>query len=472
MSATNKTTHYELPVFLGSDKPAWLVDWNGAMAAIDAAIYEAYTTAQSASTAASSVASDLATLSGTVSTQGTSISTLTDTLTTLVGTVNTITSLIGNGVPTTTDKTIIGAINEINAKIPEGGTTAAGVSYDNTASGLTADDVQEAIDELKDDIDAISPVVTNRRVIFTADSYGTWNDGELATKLETALNLGAGNFYDFCYRSMGFSQAGGGGGDPELTAIQYFQAHASDVSSPSTITDIIVTLGLNDCVTDYSSVEESNVTTFINYLKLTYPNAKIHYGFIGNNIGAATTTDVIADNYYNMIGLITRVFRDAGCIIIDGVEYIMHNALNMEADWIHPNPDGCTELSDFITKHMNGLNPKYQKIYTFVNSIGQKAQIIIDGAITTLKCIDYASVSTGQLIQGGFTKFFELTGSAIRGTYPQNKRAFYPAFFVVSSSTVVMEVCIGNSGVQVYSPTSGTFTGIAALELSTSTLTI
>lgn len=124
MSATNTTTHYNLPSFVGSDKPAWLVDWNGAMAAIDSAIYEAKSTADQAVTAAAAVASDLATLSGTVSTQGSSITTLSETLTTAVGNINTINgnittinSLIGNGTPTTTDQTIIGAINEINADV-------------------------------------------------------------------------------------------------------------------------------------------------------------------------------------------------------------------------------------------------------------------------------------------------------------------------------------------------------------------
>ena len=35
MSATNTTDNYNLPVFVGTDKPAWLVDFNGAMTAID-----------------------------------------------------------------------------------------------------------------------------------------------------------------------------------------------------------------------------------------------------------------------------------------------------------------------------------------------------------------------------------------------------------------------------------------------------
>ena len=138
MSATNSTTHYSLPSFLGSDKPAWLVDWNGAMATIDSAIYEAKQAADTASASASAVASDLATLSGTVSSQGSTISTLSDTLTTAVGNINTINgnittinSLIGNGTPTTTDQTLIGAINELNA-----GKSTVTIGYD-TVSGTT-----------------------------------------------------------------------------------------------------------------------------------------------------------------------------------------------------------------------------------------------------------------------------------------------------------------------------------------------
>lgn len=38
MSATNQTTNYDLPLFIGTDKPSWLGDFNGAMNAIDTAI--------------------------------------------------------------------------------------------------------------------------------------------------------------------------------------------------------------------------------------------------------------------------------------------------------------------------------------------------------------------------------------------------------------------------------------------------
>ena len=149
MSATNATANYELPVFLATDKPAWLTDWNGAMNAIDTAIHTAQATADGAQTTASTATADIATINSSLTTITSNIQSLTTTVNGNTGSINTINSLIGNGQPTTEDKTIIGAINEIYAMIGGGSTvTADVVTYDNTTSGLTADDVQEALDEI------------------------------------------------------------------------------------------------------------------------------------------------------------------------------------------------------------------------------------------------------------------------------------------------------------------------------------
>lgn len=149
MGATNTTTYYNLPIFASSDSPKWLVDWPDAMNKIDSAIHQIALQSGTSATDIANLQSSLESLSGTVTSQGSQITSLSGNLTTLQGTVNTITALIGNGEPTTTDKTIIGAINEIYAMIG-GGTDleAVNVKYDNTTSGLTADDVQEALDEL------------------------------------------------------------------------------------------------------------------------------------------------------------------------------------------------------------------------------------------------------------------------------------------------------------------------------------
>lgn len=170
MSATNATTNYNLPLFIGTDKPAWLVDWNSAMSAIDAAIKGVDTDVQGAIVDISGLSSTVASHTASISTISGQITVITTNLNTATGNINTINSLIGNGTPTTTDQTIIGAINElhanqgdladlttpavslvaaINAITGGGGAVAAvAVSYNNTASGLSATNVQAAIDEL------------------------------------------------------------------------------------------------------------------------------------------------------------------------------------------------------------------------------------------------------------------------------------------------------------------------------------
>ena len=149
MSATNSTPTIGLPLFIGTDKPAWLVDFNGAMNAIDSAIATLQTAEGGTAASLASLAQSVEALSGTVSQHTTSLQTITTAVAGNTGSINTINSLIGNGQPTTEDKTIIGAINEIYGEIGGGdGVDADEVNYNNASSGLTATDVQAAIDEV------------------------------------------------------------------------------------------------------------------------------------------------------------------------------------------------------------------------------------------------------------------------------------------------------------------------------------
>lgn len=175
---TNHTTNYELSQFTSADKPTFLGDYNGDMLKIDTAIAGVATTASGAvstanaasatatdaATAAASAASTAATADANASsalatagnaataaaaaqsdaTAASTAASAADTKATAANTaIGDLTQL------TTTDKTdLVSAINEVNAK-PSGGGTAASITYDNTTSGLTATDVQSAIDELK-----------------------------------------------------------------------------------------------------------------------------------------------------------------------------------------------------------------------------------------------------------------------------------------------------------------------------------
>lgn len=104
MSSTNKTTNYELSQFLGTDKPAWLSDYNTDMSKIDAQMKlnaDAATAASGSATSANTAIGTLASL-------------------------------------TTTDKTdLVSAVNEVNSKAGTAQNTANDAS-DAAATNATA----------------------------------------------------------------------------------------------------------------------------------------------------------------------------------------------------------------------------------------------------------------------------------------------------------------------------------------------
>lgn len=193
MSATNATPTIGLPLFIGTDKPAWLVDFNGAMNTIDSAIANLQAAESGTSTSLAALSQSLEALSGTVTQHTTALTTLTTSVSGNTGSINTINSLIGNGEPTTTDKTIIGAINELHSDIeglaPSGAVEADDVAYDNTTSGLTATNVQGAIDEV---VASIPSIVSTEEV-----QRGTLAAGATSLTLTfTAQVIGANTLVD------------------------------------------------------------------------------------------------------------------------------------------------------------------------------------------------------------------------------------------------------------------------------------
>lgn len=191
MSATNSTPTIGLPLFIGTDKPAWLVDFNGAMNAIDSAIATLQTAEGGTAASLASLAQSVEALSGTVSQHTTSLQTITTAVAGNTGSINTINSLIGNGEPTTEDKTLIGAINEIYEQIGGGdGVDADEVNYSNTSSGLQATNVQAAIDEVNGKIPSLPAATSEVKT-------GTLTVGQTSVTLAfTQQTIGAATLID------------------------------------------------------------------------------------------------------------------------------------------------------------------------------------------------------------------------------------------------------------------------------------
>lgn len=144
MGATNTTANYSLSQFIGTDKPAWLQDYNGDMLKIDTGINAAKVAADGAQNSADAAQNDATTANNAITnTINPAISSLNTIVGNQGGAINTINSLIGNGTPTTTDQTIIGAINEINSKVNDLTDWTELTSFTASANGVTVPNLSQ-----------------------------------------------------------------------------------------------------------------------------------------------------------------------------------------------------------------------------------------------------------------------------------------------------------------------------------------
>lgn len=128
-SSTNKTTHYELSQFVGSDKPSWLNDINGDMSKIDAAINTAKTTADTASTTATNAGTAAESAQTTANTAVTNAAAAQTTANGAVSSIGTLANL------ETLEKTnLVGAINEVVNNVVNADTVSTVKSYSTSFS--------------------------------------------------------------------------------------------------------------------------------------------------------------------------------------------------------------------------------------------------------------------------------------------------------------------------------------------------
>ena len=133
MAYTNKTTNYELPQYVSTDKPTYLVDFNEAMRTIDSTMKTNATNIETNATnitVASNKVGDLSTLETTAKTDA-------------VSAINEVNSNIGDlsSLETTIKSSVTGAINEIVEKFDLSDIT----KYNNASLYNVTDGVLSAI---------------------------------------------------------------------------------------------------------------------------------------------------------------------------------------------------------------------------------------------------------------------------------------------------------------------------------------
>ena len=104
-ASTNKTANYELPQFVGTDKPTWLGDFNEAMSDIDTGMH-------ANATAISNMQTDVASATQAASRASQDVTALTTTVNTLSGTVTSVQTTANNA-----QSTANSALNVANSKL-------------------------------------------------------------------------------------------------------------------------------------------------------------------------------------------------------------------------------------------------------------------------------------------------------------------------------------------------------------------
>ena len=194
-----RTTNYGLCQYEGSDKTSYLVNYNDDMLKIDTAIKGASDDAAAAQTKANSAdgkadvnAENITSLNTQINGEGG----IAADVVSLQGTMNTVTALIGNGEPTTTDKTLIGAINELHSDVLD--ITGIAISQSNRVVEVTGDGVKTLPELLADVAAALDDVIDGLAQgeyiqVFRLDGTAI-GSAEVSTNLVLADSSGSADF--------------------------------------------------------------------------------------------------------------------------------------------------------------------------------------------------------------------------------------------------------------------------------------
>lgn len=223
MAHTNSTANYELSQFLGTDKPAWLVDYNSDMLKIDTALKD-IADAEAASS------EDIQELQDAIGAEG-----LTGRITDIENDISDIKTEIGSVELPTTAQSLTGAIAELK-----------GVNDDqNTAIGQNTTNIAQ----VGGAVEGVSQLAYTIANVY--DSSATYSVGEYAIyqntlyKCTTAINVGE-TFDPTKWTSVKvMSEVGqGGGGTPTAAQIDYDNStsHLNATKVQSAIDEIVASI--------------------------------------------------------------------------------------------------------------------------------------------------------------------------------------------------------------------------------------
>ncbi len=223
-------------------------------------------------------------------------------------------------------------------------------------------------------------LVFDKKIIIIGDSYAggaTPDEDPSVTSWERLLRQRLG----FTLNIDAWSNNQGGTGFTTSTTWLQLLQNINTQGHDNEITDIIICGGYNDRNATEQAIN-TNINNFKIYANNTYPNAKIHIGFIGN------TTNT---NEKFKIGTMARIYNNTckslNIHYLNNVEYVLHDYYRMfTSDGIHPNQTGQNALADNIIEAW--LYGSTHVIYgnQAINSSYGLIQTMLDNNIVRISC--------------------------------------------------------------------------------------
>lgn len=289
---------------------------------------------------------------------------------------------------------------------PSSAITAGNVAYDNTSSGMTADDVQEAVDELKS---GLTSVINHNKIIYMNDSFGENVTPNISTLVPSQMGWTSADYYGIVKGGSGF------GSSAPYNYLTLLQNNASSIASHfddvDEVSDVIVTGGTNDSYYgDSDTVIKNGISEFANYVNQTYPNAKITIIFTGWADSSGVVTNLTFSN-------IKRAIVDYEYICqLGGRFFDLHNILHQHSlfngDHIHPTVVAQHMIADAITSLLKG--GEYHVVRTLdVNVVPASGVTVTNGPIS-LRFTQNDNIITARIDRS--SGFWHFTTTAIAST--------------------------------------------------------
>lgn len=192
-----------------------------------------------------------------------------------------------------------------------------------------------AIEELQKEIS----ILKNRKYIFIGDSYASGEIGSSWIDNCRAV-LGEANTYKYAKSGAGFTIAGN-------TFQTLIEKAAADITDKTIITDVVVGGGYNDAI--YSVSDDATkirvMNTFVQYVQNTFPNAKVHFAFIGWCIIPANL-DKLSKECHLWLDVGNGT---VGADYLNNIQFALHRTDYFKGSHMnptfHPNPAGNLYLS-------------------------------------------------------------------------------------------------------------------------------